>query len=418
LVQAVAARFNLQEQDLVAGAVRLCEEYVEVLRERLEIGDYRMPVVVFEGDKALLPSIFEQLNNTGVKLNKFDILASSWDGKLVSVDLAPLRVAVDRRLAELSKENIARDLGPAHRHRVELFHAVCGSGIVMAEQAPRLFPVKKSWKVAEPLPCAFNVTALCFRTSLSAMEGVPGAIDAFGTSDEYFKALFEAIDEVDEALKPLTLGTFADGTIEQPHTDLQMASIVATVFRARAGHSDGQYRSQAERAKYIRQNYLLDAMRREWSGTGDTKALRAVNQDRYMGPISRESFKSAAQAWQDEHMDSSIRWRDRDKWIDFPTLAFLRAYLHASDVPISERSGTLRTEAVVPAIGAISGNRARVSANVRIVDGANHVLCDPGAAIRPPSQTADAGELRKYLRETFNGMLDKIVLKFGFLPQA
>jgi len=46
-------------------ALDLTEQYLECLRKELEIGEYPIPVVVFKGEKRLLPEIFEKLNTRG-----------------------------------------------------------------------------------------------------------------------------------------------------------------------------------------------------------------------------------------------------------------------------------------------------------------------------------------------------------------
>ena len=415
LLAAVAERFALADAMSNTSAMQLCEDYVETIRDRLEIADYRVPVVVFSGDKSLLPDIFEQLNTTGIKLNKFDILASSWDQQLIPIELPELKKAVKRRMTELGKESIAREVGDSERGKVELFHAVCASGMVLAERAPELFPTKKKWKPSEPLSHAFNVTALTFSVPLSEMDEIPDRLRRFESPDAYFAEVFAAADEVNRALHPTIGGNFADSRLTQTHTELQMASIVATIFRARAKHSDGQFISEVERAKMLRQHYLWDAIRREWSGTGDTKAVRVVVQDRYMTPVTRQTFMTAARAWHEEHMES-IR-HSKASWIDISALAFLRAYLFASGVVIKPGAAPLTTEPVLPYISILTGKPSLIS-NIRILDDRGRVLCDPSSSIPPPPASPTTHDLREFLSNRFNAMLDKIVLSYGFPHQT
>ena len=415
LLAAVAERFDLSDASANTSAMQLCEDYVEAIRGRLEIGEYRMPVVVFSGDKSLLPDIFEQLNTTGVKLNKFDILASSWDQQLVPIKLPELEKAVKRRMTELGKESIAREVADTERGKVELFHAVCASGIVLAERAPDLFPTKKKWKPSEPLSHAFNVTALTFSVPLSEMDAIPDRLRRFESPDAYFGEVFAAVDEVERALRPTMAGEFVESGVTQTHTELQMASIVATIFRARAKHSDGQFVTEANRAKLLRQHYLWDAIRREWTGTGDTKAVRVVVQDRYMSPVTRETFMTAARAWHEEHMEA-VR-NSKAKWIDISTLAFLRAYLFASNVTIRPGAPAMVTEPVVPYLSILTGKPLLVS-NVRILDDRGHVLCDPSASVPHPPAAPTTHDLRDFLYNRFNAMLDKVVLAYGFPHQT
>jgi hypothetical protein len=393
-----------------ASALDLCEQYLERLRRELEIGAYQIPVVVFAGDRGLLPDIFEKLNTRGVKLNKFDILASSWSDRTVDVQSEPIRLGMAERRRELEKGVIRRAELKGNAAQTELFDAVCGFGIVLSEEFPDLFVRKRGWKASEPLSCAFNLVALSFGISLSHLDRVPDKLGQWQSIDLYFQRLLEASDEVARTIRPTCLGDFAATRFKLAHTELQMASLVASVFRAQHGDGVNSGLSRHERSKMLRQHYLWDAIRREWTGTGDTKAVRAVLQERYSLPVSRSMFFDSARAWYNEHLADA---RNSTKnWIDPSTLAFLRAYLFASGIEEDQPTRVVAVPAN-PNVSIAYGT-ANIVSNVKLTDLEGHVLIDPGTALPALPDQPTADQVRHQLERRFNVMLDKIALAYQF----
>lgn len=393
-----------------AAALDLCEQYLERLRRELEIGAYQIPVVVFAGDRGLLPDIFEKLNTRGVKLNKFDILASSWSDRSVDVRSEAILAGMTERRSELEKGVIRRSTlnGKVARH--ELFDSVCGFGIVLSERFPELFARKKGWTAAEPLSCAFNLVALSFGISLSHLDRVPDKLQGWESIDLYFERLLEACDDVARAIRPVCLGDFVATRVSLAHTELQMASLVASVFRAHHGDGAASALPLVERSKMLRQHYLWDAIRREWTGTGDTKAVRAVLQERYALPVSRSMFFDSARAWYNEHLADA---RSTKKyWMDQSTVALLRAYLFASGIEEDQLTQIVAVPAN-PEVSIAYGTANLVS-NVRLTEAKGHLLVDPGTALPPLPPAPTAEQVRNHLERRFGVMLDKIALAYQF----
>lgn len=406
----------LRVRDAVANvmALDLCEQYLERLRRELEIGGYPIPIVVFGGDRGLLPDIFEQLNTRGVKLNKFDILASSWSDRSTDVRSEPILAGMSERRRELEKGVIGRASANGRAGRYELFDSVCGFGIVLSERFPALFAPKRGWTAAEPLSCAFNLVALSFGISLSHLDRVPKELDRWDSIDEYFERLLEACDDVARALRPTCLGDFESSKVKHAHTELQMASLVASVFRARHGLGAASALPLHEQLKMLRQHYLWDAIRREWTGTGDTKAVRAVLQERYALPVSRSMFFDSARAWYNEHLADARNTKKH--WMDLSTVALLRAYLFASGFEEDPDTRILAVPAN-PSVSIAFGSANLVS-NVKLTDAAGHVLADPGTALPSLPATPTAEQVRHHLERRFSVMLDKIALAYEFPQQA
>jgi hypothetical protein len=169
--------------------------------------------------------------------------------------------------------------------------------------------------------------------------------------------------------------------------------------------------------RFARQQYLSDALRSEWSGTGDTKAITVVRNDRYGQPVSRTNFMSNAHSWYLNHLeDARFRSSRKGGWIMTDTLAFLRAYLFSSGVPLQSIGGSIRAEVAIPQVAILMGNGSPlVVSNVRLTDASGHVLADPGSAVPALPSAPSADELRHHLEQRFRAMLDKIVLAYEFV---
>ena len=398
-----------------ATALDLTEEYLERLRKELEIGDYRIPVVIFSGDKRLLPDIFEKLNTRGVKLNKFDILASSWSERTLDVTVKALVDAAALRRKDLNSGTVQRLTTKPVPGRYELYDAVCSFGIVLVEDHKRLFTRKRAWKPSDPVSAGFNLVALSFALSLSDIDRVPKYLGEFESPDAYFTSLFDACNEVERTLGPAMLGSFEAAKAPTTHTELQMASIIASVFRAQVGRGAASYLSEAERGRHLQQHYLWDALRREWTGTGDTKAVRAVGSERYAAAVAKSLFYNTARAWHGEHVSEAAS-RGK-KWLDAPALALLRAYLYACDVDDAALAQTLYVVPAQPSVSILCGT-PNVISNVRITNAAGLVLADPGSALPALTTAPTAQQVRHHLDQRFNVMLDKIALKYQFANEA
>ncbi len=414
LLKGLAEAVNTSEALGNVAALDLTEQYLERLRKELEIGEYPIPVVVFKGEKRLLPDIFEKLNTRGIKLNKFDILASSWSDRAVEIATPAIVEAAALRRRELAKASVQRITAERVTGAYELYDAVCSFGIVLVERYPRLFPKKKSWTASDPLSCGFNVVAHSFGLSLSDIERVPGYLDDQESPDVYLQQLFEACGEVSMGLEP-TLGCTFDGSkAPATHTELQMASIIAAIYRMRVGRSSKSFLSPAERMRSVRQHYLWDTLRREWSGTGDTKAVRAVTSDRYGSDVGKSLFFDTARAWYSEHLnDASGRGT---KWLDAAGVALLRAYLFASDVD-TRNAQTLYLSPAHASASIVFGT-PNVISNVQIKNAAGVVVADPGSALPRLATSPSAEQLRAHLQQRINVMLDKIALTYEFSNSA
>ena len=52
--------------------------FLTSVKEKVNIDDQEIPIIVYEGDPKYLPDIFERINTGSVQLSKYQILAAQW----------------------------------------------------------------------------------------------------------------------------------------------------------------------------------------------------------------------------------------------------------------------------------------------------------------------------------------------------
>ena len=62
------------------------KQLVDEIRSTLEINNYSIPVIVFEGNMEEIAEVFTRINSQGQKLSKLEVFAASWSHSTVDID--------------------------------------------------------------------------------------------------------------------------------------------------------------------------------------------------------------------------------------------------------------------------------------------------------------------------------------------
>ncbi len=73
------------------------------LSNYLNLSNLKIPCIIFKGEEHELANVFENLNKGGVKLNKYQIFASAWDKKIITLNNDP-KYSMLNKVLELSVE--------------------------------------------------------------------------------------------------------------------------------------------------------------------------------------------------------------------------------------------------------------------------------------------------------------------------
>lgn len=409
LLDEISKRFKGIDLKKHSDAIDAGEQYLERLKSELDIGSYEIPVIVFSGRRTVLPDVFERLNTKGVKLSKFDILASSWSDRVVRVERGDILAELDEREKALQNADIAREVFRRDENTYELFHATCALGSLLVKQYPRLFRATARGDYT-PEPAGFNVLTMCFGLKVEDVKLAPAEIEAFGSLDKVVEAILASCEKADAILAPL-LSIEIDGASVYTHTELQIASIVATLFRALYGLDPQRSFPTAKRGGRLVQHYLGDALRREWSGTGDTKAYQVISRDRYAEEVPRRTFEAQAESF---YLDTDpYQTSKRSARRDPALLLFLRAVTAAQLGKIDGKPVKVSPVPALPNLKLI-GIDPFTLANLKLLGTDGQVVADPGRVLPPLPPDPSSAQIKQRLDDRFKAMVDLISSHFSF----
>jgi hypothetical protein len=409
LLDEISKRLKSSEFKTSSEAIDVCQQYMERLRDELDIGSYQIPVIVFYGNRTELPEVFERLNTKGAKLSKFDILASSWSDRIVVVERRDMLEQLAERQAALRNAEIERADFQHGEGSYELFHATCALGSILVERFPRLFRKTARNDSLAPEPAGFNVLTMCFGLKVTDVKDAPTRIDSFGSLDRTVDEILKACDYVDRILAPLLAIEIETAKGVYTHTEMQIASIAASFFRALNGFDPQQAAPMARREARLVHHYLGDALRREWVGTGDTKAYRAIATDRYAEEVPRRTFEAQSESF---YVDAPDTQDARGARRDPALIVFLRAIAAAQ---LGKADGQPITVSPVPALPNLKliGLSPYAVANLRLLGDDGRVVADPGRVLAPLPQEPSKQQIMQRLDDRFKAMVDLICSHFA-----
>jgi Protein of unknown function DUF262 len=387
-----------------------CANIVDKVRTRLDIDRYQIPTIIYEGPKSLLPEIFKRLNTGGVMLNKYDIMASSWDRKTTQVSDPELisaiksRINVFRRLDGYEATESNLDFDP---HKIQVYDFVCGIGSRLSARYKNYFTQpKKSASMPEPLSHGFTLTSLALGLDIrqdTDWDDLPTRLNTFAaTGGDFYQLLNQAVESVVQSLDPIIQTRIEDSTKRPVLKELQIASYVSAMFwHLRATNATSQSTTQLQ--KYIRQHMLYDTFRKYWGNAGDSKAYNAVKEDLYNKPVSARDFRNEATIWFRTTLQPVKHYTNR---FDPLESFFLAAYCAAVGLEPNPAKhlyefvleNTFGINRWTPSNIEINSNKTRILPYFR--------------SIEQPKTKRDA---EVYFEQRFQFMLDRIVQSFGFM---
>ena len=267
------------------------------------IANMPIPALIYEGDESLLPEIFERINSQGAKLTKQQIYSATWAHDMVKLS--------DPKFDEIISNNRDRyENNPIELNRekeVNIFELVFGFGKMISKKYPYLFNYDPDDKTKVE-SIGFNLINACLvqRTSSMAQlnKNIKTLIGLDTTSIERFLTrIIEAIDFIDKRLGAGTKfkgNTRSDSKIYPLHTELQIVSIIATVFISRhatfevnekgdvlnlsinTSNYNQKWSSMKDRfSKNIMKLYAIDILGQKWRGSGDKKLDNIIIENYY-----------------------------------------------------------------------------------------------------------------------------------------
>ena len=291
------------------------------------IANIKIPALIYEGDESLLPEIFERINSQGAKLTKQQIYAATWANDLVKIESDDFSRIIDSnrvRYENMLDENMELDdydpIEFTKNKEVNIFELVFGFGKLISEKYKYLFTYdpKDPTKVES---IGFNLINACLVQKNSNIHKLNKNLkDYVGLETEsierFLNKIIEAIEYVDKRLGKGTKfkgNTRSNSNVYPLHTEMQIVSIIATVFINRHVTFTLNDKREVEnliidtlnynknwkdmKNKFdnnVLKIYTMDILAQKWKGSGDKKLDNIIIENHYYNrDISWDEFEQA-----------------------------------------------------------------------------------------------------------------------------
>lgn len=333
--------------------VNLLKPYLQKIKEESDISDFKIPAIIYTGDKSELPIIFERINSKGTQLNKYQIFAATWSTyepiEIQNTEIIDkIKAKYDALIDEgLEVENY--DPSTFYTSKFTYFEYLFGLGKLLVEKYPLLFKSSTSEHEADSI--GFNLVAICVRHNLKRLDTLPETLKKFNLNI-LEENLLKAVDFVNRALKPyIGLKANKKNGSEFPvlHSEFQIVSIIGKVFNSMfivdkengSIEEDSNWNSIKDKLqRNIPYHYLYDIIKGYWSGTGDKKATERAYLDWYENEINKDLWDSLLQEWHENEKNKKEKNRAR---INKITVLFLK-YIYTHLLTANEELSTTEFE--------------------------------------------------------------------------
>lgn len=292
-----------------------------------QISGIGIPALVYSGDEDLLPEIFERINSQGAKLTKQQIYAATWANDVIRLKeyssysdiLSINRDRYDSMLDESMELDNYDSTSFIRNRNINVFELVFGFGKYISKKYPYLFSYDGD-DLTKVESIGFNLINACLLQRSNNMSKLNVTIKKIvGLDSDKIEAFLTKIEEcisyVDKRLGAASKfkgNTRSGSKITPLHTELQIVSIIATVFiqkhllytvddRENVENITLSYngnRSWSSMKNNFDNNiikiYTMDIIGQKWKGSGDKKLDNIIiNKQHYNKEVSWKEFESA-----------------------------------------------------------------------------------------------------------------------------
>ncbi len=328
--------------------VEILKPHLQKIKKESDISDFKIPVIIYTGDKLELPIIFERINSKGTQLNKYQIFAATWSAydpiEIQNTEIIDKIKAKYEALIEEGLDVENYDPSTFYTSKFTYFEYLFGLGKLLVEKYRLLFKSSTSEHEADSI--GFNIVAICVKHSLKRLDSLPKTLTKFDL-DTLEEDLFEAVDFVNSVLKPF-IGLKAnkkDGS-EFPilHSEFQIVSIIGKVFNSMfiINRENGSIDAgpiwndiKVNLQKNLPYHYLYDIIKGYWSGTGDKKAMERAYSDRYENKVYKDQWDSLLQEWHENEKTKKEKSRTRINKITILFLKYIYTHLLTANDELS-----------------------------------------------------------------------------------
>jgi len=293
---------------------------LDSLKSAVDINAVSIPVVTYSGPEGELPEIFERINQSGTKLNKYEVFAATWLNTETQVSSENIRVAVNDKYSTLIDRGFSISGLESDKaiQDFNLFEYLFGLGKTLVKDHPLLFSARSD--PAEAEPAAFSLSCAVRGLPLGRMSDLPqhmnraadGVIDPAALE----RAVTLATEAVSAWLSPY-VGLRLNASGEAPdiaHGELQIVSMIARAVAGRWESSAGwderpDWKSDWDALKTaMPQHYVMDIIEETWRGpiysTLFARVWETDDRNEIVGPsghyakaIDRKIWENSLDSW-------------------------------------------------------------------------------------------------------------------------
>lgn len=301
--------------------------FLSAIEKKIELTTgIKLPIIVYTGSKDNVPEIFELINSQGIKLSKYDTFAATWTDIQVHIKNVEIQEAIKKKYKKLIDAGFeitgVEDLmkGAA---AFNLFEYLFGLGKILSKKYPLLF--QESEKDDELYSAAFVIASTCYQLRSNNIARLSVRLSQYQQQEildlsNFETALFDTCDLVNSKLKGflrLRLNKVDGGKRFLPHSELQIFALISrTLIEKYDLKNDWSLKPSSQVDKIlsnIPNYYLLDQIKKEWKGSGDSRLWNycwsvddqenIIPAPQYLSKPDKESWLAALNVWHMEELE-------------------------------------------------------------------------------------------------------------------
>lgn len=270
-----------------------------------------IPVIVYSGDEATLPEIFDRINSKGTPLDKYEIYAAAWpinekytisNTRIVEYVIAKYDAFVSDgyKIHGYNRENMRVT------KKVTAFEYLFGLSKFLVYKY-KILGFNRNLSSDTVNPLAYELVNACLNDSDKIKTLYMRLRDI--NLDELESALCKAIEFVNNAISVVTkFKGNSRNTNKIFHSKYQILSMISTTFKEMYAEGDFSIVSTTwnDRKNIIARNlihyYVYDILTNYWSEGGTGKIHAAAKPNRYMNEISSRAWMAALDSFFEKSM--------------------------------------------------------------------------------------------------------------------
>jgi hypothetical protein len=307
--------------------------FLNKLKHKSNIDDFGIPVIIYHGPFENLPDIFERLNTTGTRLNKYQIFAAAWNTETVQFENTTIQNAIkDRYRAFVNKAAVELQVDPdklgSEGFEFTLFEYFLGLDKALQKEFRYLFGAESD--DSQTGSASFNLVAAILEVPFSEMqEGLKKKLHGLDL-DALYARISKACAELWSYLQPFLAMPANNKKVRIYHAEYQIITYIARIYMEMFD-SEGRCKKTWQSMKpklqaALPHHYLYDILSDSWAGHGDShmREMLGPRKDELLQPVRQTDWEALLNKWFEAQLNRS----EKVPRIDPTTILFLK-YLYS-----------------------------------------------------------------------------------------